>query len=180
VEGRVQIVVTGTAWMGHAIGSVLSALESLFLSAEDELLVVAYAVGTGAGSLLDLMEQAARRGRKVVAVINRFDAQPPEVRRRLFRLVRDHPWCRVFDFSSPDPDEELHAKIVVADRTRVFLGSPNLSRRGLVLNYELAVVIEGTPAAEVARVIDLLLQDRRLVHPVVPPGEEGSMAGAGR
>lgn len=43
MEGRVQFVVTGTAWMGHGIGSVLSALESLFLTAEDELLVVAYA-----------------------------------------------------------------------------------------------------------------------------------------
>lgn len=117
------------------------------------------------------MERAAERGRRVIAVINRFDAQPPVVRQRLFRLVRERPRCRAFDFSLPDPAEELHAKIVVADRARVFPGSPNLSRHGLLLNYELGVVIEGPPAAEVARVIDLLLADRRLVRPIEPCGQ---------
>jgi cardiolipin synthase len=132
--------------------------------------VAAYAIGSGADSLLDGLERAAERGRTVVVVVNRFARQPMGVRMRLVNLMRERPWCRVLDFSSPDPEEDLHAKLVVADRTRALVGSANLSRHGLVINHELAVVLEGAAAAEVGRRIDLLLNDHRLVRPVAPPG----------
>ena len=93
-----------------------------------------------------------------------------EVRQRLVNLMNGRPWCQVLDFSSPDPEEDLHAKVVVADRTRALVGSANLSRHGLIINHELAVVIEGPPAGEVARTIDLLMRDRRMVRPVRTSG----------
>lgn len=170
MDGQVRVVVTGTAWMGRGKGSVTSALETLVDGAENEILVASYAIGTGAGSLLDGLERAAERGRTVVVIVNRFARQPMDVRQRLGNLMQDRPWCRVLDFSSPDPEEDLHAKVVVVDRARALVGSANLSRHGLLINHELAVVIEGAPAAEVARTIDLLLENRRLVRPIPPPG----------
>lgn len=178
MEESVRVVVTGTAWMGRGIGSVTSALEALIGDAKDEILVAAYSIGTGAGSLLDDLERAAGRGRKIVIIVNRFAQQPMEIRIRLVDMIRNHPWCRVFDFSSPDPGENLHAKVIVADRNRALIGSANLSRRGLLLNHELALLVEGATAGEVARAIDLLMSDDRLVRavPASTPGGPGSQS----
>ena len=49
--------------------------------------------------------------------------------------------------------------LVVAHRHMALVGSSNLSRRGLLNNHELAVLVEGLAAVDVARALDLLLAD---------------------
>lgn len=155
--------------MGGGIGSVDTALEALLDDAHDEVLVVIYAIGYGGVAFLNRLMATASRGVRIVVIVNRFSEQPDEVKGTLHRLARDYVWCDVLDFAPADPEEELHAKAVVADRSRAIVGSANLSRRGLLTNYELAVVLEDEAARDVARAIDALRQDPRLVRPVPTP-----------
>jgi len=55
----------------------------------------------------------------------------------------------------------LHAKLIVVDRSIALVGSSNLSWKGLILNHELAVLIEGPTAAKVGNLIDVLAKDTR-------------------
>lgn len=164
MDDDVRIVVTGSGWMGHGIGSVSSTLERMLADARNEVLVTAYAIGTGAQALLDGLDRCAERGIKVIVLVNRFTGQPMDVRRRLARLIRACPWCQLYDFSSPSMEEDLHAKLVVVDRVSALVGSANLSRHGLVTNHELGVYLTGAGAVDVARAIDLLLNEQRLVR----------------
>lgn len=62
----------------------------------------------------------------------------------------------IYNFTS-DEQIDLHAKLVVIDRQKAIVGSSNLSRRGLLTNYELALVVEGMAVAEIANVVDRLI-----------------------
>ena len=56
-----------------------------------------------------------------------------------------------------DEWSDLHAKVIVVDRRKAIIGSSNLSRRGFLTNYELALLLEGSTATTVASVVDKLL-----------------------
>jgi phosphatidylserine/phosphatidylglycerophosphate/cardiolipin synthase-like enzyme len=52
--------------------------------------------------------------------------------------------------------EGLHAKVLVADRSAALVGSSNLTFHGLVSSHELAVLVRGPLAGEIADRIDML------------------------
>jgi len=162
-ETRVSVVVTGTAWMGGGIGSIESALERLFREAEQEIALTAYTINSSADRLFDWLEAALTRGVQVRLVSNRLNSQPLNVVARLHRLARTYPHFHLYSFAS-EGEVDLHAKTVVVDRRLALIGSSNLSRRGLLTNHELAVLVEGPAAADVARAIDLLGTSQHMVR----------------
>lgn len=154
-ETRVNVVVTGPSWMGSGIGSIESVLERLFREAEQEITMAVYAVGSGAGQPLDWLEIALARGVQVRFIVNRLYEQPSEMVARLRQLVEAYPHLYLYNFT-PEEDADLHAKVIVIDRRLALIGSANLSRRGLLANHELALLVEGSPVADVARAMDYL------------------------
>jgi len=162
-ETHVSVVVTGTAWMGGGIGSIESALERLFREAEQEIALTAYTNSSSADRLLDWLETALTRGVQVRMVINRLNTQPTDVVDRLCHLTNTYPHFHLYDFVS-EGGADLHAKAIVADRRLALVGSSNLSRHGLLTNHELAVLVEGPDAADVARAIDLLCTGQHTVR----------------
>jgi cardiolipin synthase C len=65
-----------------------------------------------------------------------------------------------FDYATPPAEPEamgLHAKAVVVDRERSFIGSPNVDPRSLVLNTEIALTIDSPELA--ASVAALIIRD---------------------
>lgn len=172
-DTRISVVVTGTAWMGSGIGSIESALERLFREAEEEIALTAYTISSSADLLLDWLEVALTRGVQVRLVINRLNSQPPDVVARLRQLATTYPYFHLHDFTS-ESDADLHAKAIVVDRRLALIGSSNLSRRGLLLNHELAVLVEGPTAAEIASAVDRLFASRH----TVPAGRQRPMSWA--
>lgn len=162
-ETRVGVVVTGTAWMGGGIGSIESALERLFREAKQEIALTAYTISSGADLLFDWIEAALARGIEVRLVINRLNTQPSDVVVRLRRLASTYPHFHLYDFV-PESEVDLHAKAVVVDRRIALVGSSNLSRRGLLANHELALLVEGLAAVDVARAIDFLCVSPHSIH----------------
>ncbi|GAB4537262.1 MAG: phospholipase D family protein [Anaerolineae bacterium] len=159
-ENRVSVAVTGIVWMGKGIGSIESALGRLFREAGQEIMLAAYTVSSGADLLFDWLEATLVRGVHISLIINRLDTQPPDVIARLHQLAAIYPHFHLYDFV-PESETDLHAKTIVVDRRLALVGSSNLSRRGLLANHELAVLIEGGAAMDIAMAIDCLLADHR-------------------
>ena len=155
-DGASRVVVTGLSWMGSGIGSIESAVVELFGEATNEIIMAVYSIGTGADLIYQWLEGALVRGIQVTLVINHLDGQPRDVVARLRQLTGRYRHFRVFDFLG-EGESDLHAKVVVVDHRLALIGSSNISRRGLLTNHELAVIVDGETAAEAGRAMDALI-----------------------
>ncbi len=155
---KLRVVVSGTTWMGSGLGSIESALYKLLTEANDEIILVAYAVSTATPLLFQQLEAALQRGIRIRCLINRFQLQPQGVQHRFRDMLQCFPHLlQIFSFVPLNEEADLHAKTIIVDRYHALVGSANLSLRGLMDNHELGVVITGVGAAEIARAVDLLL-----------------------
>jgi len=55
-------------------------------------------------------------------------------------------------------EEAIHAKAVIVDESRCYLGSANLIRTALTTNFELGVLLEGPAVEDVVQVFDAMLR----------------------
>lgn len=155
-QTNVNVVVTGIDWMGAGVGSIETAMRQLFQDAKREILLTVYAITNGADMLFGWLELALSRGVEIKMVVNRLDELNPVVNNKLRQLDNAYPHFHLYNFTS-DEYVDLHAKLIVVDRKKAIVGSSNLSRRGLLTNYELALTVEGKTATEVASVVDRLI-----------------------
>lgn len=160
IRSEIDVVVTGTAWLGGGFGAVDTARETLFARVTGEVLLTAYSISPGDSRIVDLLAKTLSRGVQVKAVVNRLQEQPPDCVAALVALARTYQHFRLFDYCHDDRDADLHAKLMVFDRDTAIVGSSNLSKRGLVTNQELGLVIRGPAAQRVAEAVDRLLGDR--------------------
>ena len=168
---RVSLAVTGLAWLGAGVQSVQQEIISIVRSARREISLCAYSITSGAGGLIDEIIEASNQGVTVTLVINDLQSQPLDTQTRIRMLtpaLRDR--IRIFDFTSGNTQSQLHAKVVVADRSTALVGSANLSFHGLYSNHELALVVRGPLAEEVAARMDLLAKAARPVKAANLPG----------
>lgn len=161
MKNGVTVAVTGLAWMGSGIGSIETSMESLFRESRQEILITAYAVSNAADMILNWMEGSLSRGVLIRFAINKLNEQPQGVARRLNELNQIFPHFHLYTFQG-DGDEDLHAKVIVADRNSAIVGSSNLSRRGLHTNHELALIVKGQGAQAVAEALDKLFTAKHL------------------
>lgn len=155
----VKVVVTGSAWMGRGTGSVESAIEEMLCEAKEEVQVAAFQITEGGTQFLKLVEESLARGIRVTLIVNKFSSQPTRVQKALDDLAVRFPHFILVDFNPDNRIQDLHAKIVVVDRSLALIGSPNLSWKGLVINHELGVVLSGPVAKTVSNLLDLLAAD---------------------
>jgi cardiolipin synthase len=158
---KVTVVVTGLAWMGRGIRSIDSTIEEMLSSATDEIQIAAYVVTSGAEGFVRLVSNCLTRGVKVTLVVNRFGKQPRKMQNMIMDLLHQFPHFSLFQFSPRAINEDLHAKIIVVDRTKALIGSSNLSWKGLILNHEIAVIVDGPSAARISSLVDMLCRDKR-------------------
>jgi cardiolipin synthase len=163
---RVSVVATGLGWLGGGAGAIERTLTRLIETAERELILAVYAMSAGPARVWDALERAIDGGVLCTLVADRLESQDPGMRERL-RALRDRhsTTFRVLDFVGESDRDHLHAKIVVADRRRALVGSANLTAHGMLLAHELAVLIDGPSAEEIAARIDMLGRSR-LVRPL--------------
>lgn len=150
---------TGSAWMGKGTGSIESAIEDMLLKAKEEIQVAAFQITEGCQPFLQLIEGSLSRGIRVTFIINKFESQPISIQKELNRLAILFPHFTQIDFDPKNRKQDLHAKIIVVDRSIALVGSPNLTWRGLVLNHELGVVLSGPVAGTIGHLLDNLATD---------------------
>ncbi len=157
-EDHVKIAVSGSGWIGGGSGSIETALHRLFVSAHDEVMIVAYSVSGSIPVFFQQISSLLQRGIRVTMLINRYSDQHLSARQEIQRLLHLYSHVfRVFSFVPPDHNADLHAKLLIVDRQYALVGSANLSLRGLKDNHELDVIVEGGVANEIARKVDQLI-----------------------
>ena len=154
-----RVVVTGTSWMGAGIGSIESAIDNLFRTATDEIILSVYTIGSGTDLVFRWLEGALTRGVQVSLVINALEGQPADVVKRLRDIDGRYQHFHLHNFLG-DAGSSLHAKAVIVDHRAALIGSSNMSRRGLLANHELALLVDGEAAATAGRAMDALLGSR--------------------
>jgi cardiolipin synthase len=153
--------------MGGGIMSIDSAMEQVVGGAEREILVLAYAIGSGGVGFVDLVRERLADGVSASIIVNRMQSQDREARERLIHLSRTYSRSfNLFEYLG-DGDDHLHAKLVIADRSRALVGSANLSWHGFVANHELSVLVEGEAVSHLAAAVDRLKLYHR-VHRLTP------------
>jgi cardiolipin synthase len=158
---RVSLVVTGLGWLGGGVGAIESALLHLIDGAEREVALAVYAMSAGPGRFWTALSRALDGGVRGTLIVDRLTEQDPEMRQWVQSMSERHVGTlRVLDFRGEDDNDHLHAKIVVADRRRAVVGSANLTAHGLLLAHELALLVEGPAAEEIAERLDLLARSR--------------------
>lgn len=163
-KDRMSVVVSGSSWMGGGFGSIESALRDLFALANDEVVIVAYAISGAAPALFQQIELLLERGVRVRMLINRYNEQHESVQTALSKLqARSGQLLRIFSFLPQYEEADLHAKIVLVDRRYALVGSANLSLRGLMDNHEIALRVEGSAVADITRAIDLLFNSTQVL-----------------
>jgi phosphatidylserine/phosphatidylglycerophosphate/cardiolipin synthase-like enzyme len=154
---RVSLIVTGLGWLGGGVQAIENALLRLVDGAEHELALAVYAMSPGPERLWAAIERAVDGGIRSTIIIDRLDEQNPAMRDWIHQLwFRHADTLRLVDFRGEDSNDHLHAKIVVADRRMAIVGSANLTAHGLLLAHELALLVEGPAAEEIAGQLDLL------------------------
>ena len=152
---KIQVVVSGLGWMGSGIGSIESAIEELLEEARDEILLTAYAIGK-TDRIFKLLEVALLRGVRVRMIVNRLPEQHESIQHILNELQKKYRHFQLYPFNPGNERGDLHAKVLVVDRKRALVGSSSLSYNGLILNHEMAVLIDGQEAATIGVAIDRL------------------------
>ena len=163
IQNKVNVVVTGTEWMGSGVGSIETVIADLFKTVISELYISAYAISNSSDLFFEWLEKALQRGIKVKILINRLDEQPFEVRGRLKNLVINYPHFFLYEFKSIE-NVDLHAKVIAIDRKKALVGSSNLSKRGLISNFEMGLLAEGPVADTITNTLDkLVLKSPRIM-----------------
>jgi phosphatidylserine/phosphatidylglycerophosphate/cardiolipin synthase-like enzyme len=82
--------------------------------------------------------------------MNSPDNQMPEVVQKLMDLENEYPYIRMMGVT----DTMMHAKVMVADRKTVLVGSANLGISGMTKNYEMGLLVRND---EVAQQVEAIL-----------------------
>lgn len=164
INDKIKVVVTGTEWMGSGVGSIETVMSNLFTKAKNEIYISAYSIGTASDLIFDWMEKALSKGIKIQMIINRFQEQPIGIRNKLKILLSNYPHLYLYQFRSTD-GTDLHAKVIVTDHKKALVGSSNLSKRGLISNFEMGLYVEGEIATTIGKTIFKLFEQSDLILP---------------
>jgi phosphatidylserine/phosphatidylglycerophosphate/cardiolipin synthase-like enzyme len=141
-----------------AFGDLDQLLRDVVVSAKRQLVLVApYLSAGGMRGLLNVMAVAAQSGASLKLITSELDGDEGRNRLAIREIFSGEfgatigPHVRVLT-NSPSFHALIHAKVVVADGRRGYLGSANVSWRGMESNLEIGVELN----AHQARALDSL------------------------
>ncbi len=120
-----EILATGPELVRQGVRGIEPVIEELISGAYREIQMLAYLLTPSAVQILELLSAAAERRVKVTIVVNSFRNQNPVMQKKLTKLSSHSPSVQVLDLD--EKRKQLHAKVVVSDRLKAFVGSANFS-----------------------------------------------------
>ena len=170
-----ELLATGIEFVNKGFKGTKPEIERLVKNARETIHILIYAFGPEAEGLWDMLTDTLERGKHVTIVVNEFSKLNDNKWAERIIKERLHGLNNKFggrnfvlaDFEKPGRGY-LHAKVMVADRKKMIIGSANLSKGGQKNNYEMGVLIEGEEAWKVADVIEQIAINKELCT-VVPP-----------
>jgi len=141
------VVVGGCQWVGEGVRSVGSVIAEMIDSAEKELLLTVYILSSY--DVIEHIHHALARGVSVRVIMNSPDNQMPVVQ-KLRDLEKEYPYIGIMGVT----DTMMHARVMVADRKTVLVGSVNLGISRMTKNYEMGLLVRND---EVAQQVEAIL-----------------------
>jgi len=159
--------------IGDSIGSLVVNLLDLIQQAESELVILnPFFSEEGYDQIGAPISDATARGVAVTIITKSLtyggSTQNERVVRRLFQDDDTEPEnLTLYEYVlDENPDEEhpptIHAKLTIADGERAYLGTANMTHRGLVENLELGVIFEDDTVREFLGLVQNLLSSAYL------------------
>lgn len=168
--------------IGDSIGSLVVNLLDLIQQAESELVILnPFFSEEGYDQIGAPISDATARGVDVTIITKALtyggSTQNERVVRRLFQDDDTLPEnLTLYEYVlDENPDEEhpptIHAKLTIADGERAYLGTANMTHRGLVENLELGVIFEDDTVGELLGLVQNLLSSEYLHRVDYTPSE---------
>ena len=172
-----ELLATGIEFVNKGFKGTKPEIERLVKNARETIHILIFSFGPEAEGLWDMLADILERGKHVTIVVNEFsklndNKWADRIIKEKLQGLNNKFGGRNFvlaDFEKPGHGY-LHAKVMVADREKMIIGSANLSAGGQKNNYEMGVLIEGSEAWKVADVIEQIAQNKELCT-IVPPSK---------
>lgn len=150
-------------------------LLDLIRSADDELVLMSpYLSEQAYNRLRPALHTAADNGAVVTLITRSLTYGDDEYNRQFVHAVRDDdnlaPHTTYYEYINHETWTTFHAKIVIADGERAYLGTANLTHRGLGDNLELGVIFCDEVASRLAVLVGSLRQSE-FFHAVAASGD---------
>lgn len=156
----VRLVWTGPVSLPGSTRTTGSVLIDLIDHAQQEIIIVGYALAETARQIFEHLARAQQRGVQVTMIIDRMEEEKPlRVLRACWPRNQDWPILYTRQASISDSKSALHAKAVIVDSHSLLATSANLSYHGLAGNIELGVLVEGHVAQEAVTLLKLLITE---------------------
>lgn len=137
----IKIIATGDKWIGKGVKNTLSTVKKIIDNTEDSLILTVYIISET--SILEHIKKALERGIRIDIFICGPENENKSIMSNILELEMKYNYLNVFRVY----DAVLHAKVMVSDYKKVLIGSANLTRWGLVKNYELGILIDDSDVA---------------------------------
>lgn len=152
----IEVLATGPEFVKEGVRGIEPVIEEILREASEEIQITAFVFTLKALHIFDLIQLAAERGVKVTIIVNNMEQQAPKVTSKMKQLALNYNHVKIMDFKGSDETPQLHAKVVVVDRKKAVVGSANFSWGGMYGNYEVGILVKGSHAWELAKIIDVL------------------------
>jgi len=157
-----KILVTGSKFLDvPGVKGTSSVMEKIMSDDIDELQILAYDITTNAAEFLNLLRKAIKRGVTTTLVYNTPSQKQMELKIRadaineLKRLSSEHQHFNFVPF--PIDGKMLHAKVVIANRKKAYVGSSNFTWGGMSKNYEVGILVGEKESYILSKIVDSLL-----------------------
>ena len=154
---KIEILSTHPDIMKLGLRATEPSMLELINNAKDEIQILSYAVTNGASEIFLALEKALLKGVKLNFVLNDLGELNEKVLTSLKSFKENFQYCKIYIFDS-NGIQDLHAKIMVADREKAIVGSSNLTAKGLIWNLEIGFLIEDKSIWKLSEVIDRIVE----------------------
>lgn len=158
--------------IGQSLGSLVVRFVELVASADEEIVILnPFFTRQAFGNIVAPIAGALERGVSVTLITRYFTyGSDGDSRAFVEELIDDGTLpSNLTLYEYIDPDEEstatIHAKMTVVDRDRAYLGTANLTHRGLHENLEVGVIFEDDTVYQLSEFTDDL-QNSAYLHRV--------------
>jgi phosphatidylserine/phosphatidylglycerophosphate/cardiolipin synthase-like enzyme len=157
-----EVLVTGSKFLGvPGVKGTSSMMEKLMSEDLDELQILSYDITTHAKEFLNLLKNAIKSGVKTTMVYNVPSEEQMRQKSRsnaIDELKQMHLEFGNFIFVPfPVDGKILHAKVVIANRKKAYVGSSNFTWGGMSKNYEVGMVVGEHDSYILSKLVDSLL-----------------------
>ena len=157
-----EVLVTGSKFLDiTGVKGTSSVMEKIMSDNVDELQILAYDITTNATEFLNLLRKAIKRGVTTTLIYNTPRQKQMELKSRadaikeLERLSSEYSHFNFIPF--PIGNKILHAKVVIANRKRAYIGSSNFTWGGMSKNYEVGILVGEKESYVLSKIVDSLL-----------------------